>query len=209
MKAILCFGDSLTWGFEAGTWHRHPFEARWPNALAAGLKGRARCIEEGLNGRTTVYPDPTDSTDLSGASSLPVLLKSHQPLDLVIMMLGTNDLKRARAFDAALGMHRLIVMIQRFEYMPGYAAPKILIVSPPPLCETSDPFFRDLWGHAIAESRHLARYYAEVAAEDGVQFFDGGTVARTDPRDGGHLDCENTRGLGAALVPVVERILDL
>src|SRR5690242_14462516 len=139
MKTILAFGDSLTWGFEAGTWHRHPFDVRWPNALGSGLKSRARVIEEGLNGRTTVYPDPTDSTHLSGATSLPILLKSHQPLDLVIIMLGTNDIKfaaRCRAFDAALGMDRLISIVKTFEYMPDYKVPDILIMSPPPLVKT-------------------------------------------------------------------------
>ena len=67
MKSVLAFGDSLTWGFEAGTWKRHPFEDRWPNALAAGLDGKARVIEEGMNGRTTAYDDATDSAELNGA----------------------------------------------------------------------------------------------------------------------------------------------
>ena len=80
MKTILAFGDSLTWGFEAGTWLRHPFEMPWPNVLAAGLEGKARVIEEGMNGRTTAYDDPTDAAELSGARALPVMLKSHQPL---------------------------------------------------------------------------------------------------------------------------------
>ncbi len=107
MKSILAFGDSLTWGFEAGTFKRHAFEDRWPNALAAGLNGKARVIEEGLNGRTTTYPDHTVTVERNGAVALPMLLTTHQPLDLVIIMLGTNDLKyvnRCRAFDAAQGL---------------------------------------------------------------------------------------------------------
>ena len=58
MKHILAFGDSLTWGFQAGTWTRHPLADRWPNVLAARLGGVVRVIEEGQNGRMTVHDDP-------------------------------------------------------------------------------------------------------------------------------------------------------
>jgi len=106
MKTILAFGDSLTWGFQAGTWTRHAFEDRWPNVLAAGLGGKARVIEEGQNGRMTVHDDPYVLENRSGAEALPIFLSTHQPLDLVIIMLGSNDLKwegRQRAIDAYLG----------------------------------------------------------------------------------------------------------
>jgi lysophospholipase L1-like esterase len=211
MRSILAFGDSLTWGFEAGTWERHPFEDRWPNALAAGLDGKARVIEEGLNGRTTAYDDPTDGAELNGAKALPMLLKSHQPLDLVIIMLGTNDLKfaaRCRAFDARLGMNRLIEITQRFPYLDE-KPPQILIMSPPALVKTADEFFIDLWDHAIEESQKFAHHYAILAKETGVHFFDAGSVAKADPTDGGHLDRANTRAIGEALVPVVKGILKL
>ena len=115
MKTILAFGDSLTWGFVAGQDARHPFETRWPNALAAGLGGKARVIEEGQNGRTTVFDDETTFESRNGSVALPLLLISHQPLDLVIIMLGTNDIKfaaRCRAFDASMGMERLIQIVK-------------------------------------------------------------------------------------------------
>jgi lysophospholipase L1-like esterase len=210
VKSVLAFGDSLTWGFQAGTWMRHPFEDRWPNVLASGLEGGVRVIEEGLNGRTTAYDDHTMPAEMNGAKALPMLLKTHEPLDLVIIMLGTNDLKfaaRCRAFDASLGMTRLVEIAQKYPYNTNYAAPQVLIVSPPALVPTSDEWFNDLWGHAIEESRKLALHYARVAKEMGVYFFDAGTVAKSDPTDGGHLDAENTRAIGRALVPMVKEIL--
>jgi lysophospholipase L1-like esterase len=210
VNSILAFGDSLTWGFEAGTHQRHAFEHRWPNALAAGLDGKARVIEEGLNGRTTVFPDPTSTPERNGAVALPMLLETHQPLDLVIIMLGTNDLKFAnlcRAFDASMGMERLIKLTKAHNFIDGFPTPKILIMSPPAICKTKDEWFNDLWGHAIEESKLLAKNYKRVADEQGVHFFDAGSVAKTDPTDGGHLTAEDTRKLGQALVPVVERIL--
>ena len=212
MKSILAFGDSLTWGFKPGEEKRHSHEDRWPNVLAAGLGSKARVIEEGMNARTTVYDDPTDGTNLSGAISLPIMLKTHQPIDLVIIMLGTNDIKfaaRCRAFDAAMGMGRLIEIVQKFSFMPSYKTPKILIMSPPSLVSTKDEWFNDLWGHAIAESKLFAKQYARVAEEMNVHFFDAGSVAKADKIDGGHLDAKNTRAIGMALVPVVKRILSI
>ncbi len=212
MKSILAFGDSLTWGFIAGTWKRHAFEDRWPNALSAGLAGKARVIEEGMNGRTTVFPDPTVGEERNGAVALPMLLTTHQPLDLVIIMLGTNDIKyanRCRAFDASMGLARLVEVVQRYSYIAEYKAPEILIMSPPPLCQTADEWFNDLWGHAIAESKLFERHYARVAKDMNVHFFDAGSAAKTDPTDGGHLDAANTRAIGEALVPVVKKILGI
>lgn len=212
MKTILAFGDSLTWGYIAGTRDRHAFDVRWPNALAAGLGGKARVIEEGHNGRTTVFDDPTTFDDRNGARALPVALASHQPLDLVIIMLGTNDLKfanRCRAFDASMGMTRLTEIVQTFSFIPQFTRPEVLIMSPPQLVPTTDEWFNELWGHAIAESKLFARHYARVADEMGVHFFDAGSVAKADPTDGGHLDAANTKAIGTALVPVVKEILGL
>ncbi|WP_395687839.1 SGNH/GDSL hydrolase family protein [Aestuariivirga sp.] len=212
MKTILAFGDSLTWGFIAGSWERHPYDVRWPNALTAALSGKARVIEEGHNGRTTVFDDPTCFDDRNGSKALPVLLATHQPLDLVIIMLGTNDIKfanRCRAFDAAMGMTRLIEIVQKFSFLPAFRAPQILIMSPPALVPTADEWFNDLWGHAIEESKLFAKHYERVAKEAGVHFFDAGSVAKADPMDGGHLDAANTKAIGTALAPVVKGILGI
>lgn len=212
MKNILAFGDSLTWGFIAAAFERHPYEYRWPSALEAGLGGKARVIAEGHNGRTTVFDDPTCYDDRNGAKALPIMLSTHQPLDLVIIMLGTNDIKfanRCRAFDASMGMARLIEIVQKFSFLPAYKTPEILIMSPPSLVPTKDEWFNELWGHAIAESKLFAQHYARVAKEAGVHFFDAGSVAKADPTDGGHLDANNTKAIGTALVPVVKRILSL
>jgi lysophospholipase L1-like esterase len=212
MKHILAFGDSLTWGAVAIKRLRHPHDVRWPNVMAAGLGGAARAIEEGLNGRTTVFPDPTEDVERNGVVALPMLLKTHEPLDLVIIMLGTNDIKfanRCRAFDASMGMARLIGLIQRFPFNENYARPQILIMSPPHLVKTDDEWFNNLWDHAIEESKLFAQHYARVAKEEGAHFFDAASVAKADPADGGHLDADSTIAIGKALVPIVKGILSL
>ena len=209
MKSILAFGDSLTWGADASSGARHAFGDRWPNVLAADLHHGARVIEEGQNGRTTVYEDPTTFECRSGAVALPILLKTHEPLDLVIIMLGTNDLKQFRAIDAMWGMERLIEIVQTFLFNENYARPQTLIVAPPPLTKTADQDFDAMFGQAREESQKLAYHYGRLAKTMGVHCFDGGSVAEADPIDGVHLDAANTRAIGAALVPVVKGILNI
>jgi lysophospholipase L1-like esterase len=209
MKSILAFGDSLTWGADANSGARHAFGDRWPNALAAGLRHGAHVIEEGQNGRTTVHEDPTTFDCRSGAVALPILLKTHEPLDLVIIMLGTNDLKQFRAIDAMWGMERLIEIVQTFLFNENYARPQTLIVAPPPLAKTADEDFDAMFGHAREESQKLAYHYCRLAKTMGVNCFDAGSIAEADPIDGVHLDAANTRAIGVALVPVVKGILSI
>ena len=198
MKNILAFGDSLTWGFIAGSFERHPFDVRWPNVLAAGLGSKARVIEEGHNGRTTVFDDPTTFDDRNGSHALPMLLSTHTPL--------ANG---CRGFDATMCMARLVQIVQTFPFLDWAPKPEVLVVAPPALVPTTDEWFNDLWGHAIEESKLFGKHYARVAEEMGVHFFDAGTVAKADKTDGGHLDAENTKAIGTALVPVVKTILNL
>ena len=102
MKEILCYGDSNTWGFTPTTGARYPYAVRWPGALGALLGSGCRITENGVNGRTTVFNDP-DFPCRNGKTGLGYALCAGKPFDLVILMLGTNDLKEARVsfLDAA------------------------------------------------------------------------------------------------------------
>ncbi|WP_395818516.1 SGNH/GDSL hydrolase family protein [Devosia sp.] len=215
MKTILAYGDSLTYGanpIPGGP--RHAYEDRWPTALEQGLGGKARVIAEGLGGRTTVHDDWFANADRNGGRVLPTLLESHSPLDLVIIMLGTNDIKPFHgrtAGEAGRGMARLVQIIRGHFAGKLQAAPEIILVSPPPIIKGDWADMMDHFGpdDAIATSVDLHREYAKRAAEQQVHFFDAGTVAKTDPRDGIHLDPVNTRAIGTGLVPLVTKVLGL
>lgn len=215
MKAILCFGDSLTYGSNPITGGpRHEYEDRWPGALARQLGAAANVVAEGLGGRTTVHDDWFADADRNGARILPTLLSSHGPLDLVIIMLGTNDLKPflgRTADEAARGVVRLVEIIRGHAAQKGEKQPKVLLVAPPAIVDTANTDMLDHFGGpaVIAESRNFARAYERRARELGVHFFDAGTVAKADPADGVHLDADNTRAIGEGLVPLVKSILDI
>ncbi len=212
MKTILCYGDSLTWGFNPEGPARHAHEDRWPSVLQAALGSRALVVAEGLNGRTTAFDDHLGAADRNGARLLPTLLTTHSPLDLLILFLGANDMKpwiAGRAIAARQGIQRLVDIARGHAYPLGETAPEILIVAPPPLCETADPDFAAMFKGGVAESRMLASLYADLADQAGCGFFDAGSVAETSPIDGVHIDAAGTRAIGRGLEPVVRMMLGL
>ena len=216
MKTILAYGDSLTYAASPITGGpRHAYENRWPSVLEAGLAGKARVIAEGLGGRTTAFDDWTADADRNGARILPTLMASHAPLDLVIIMLGTNDLKPAvcgSALTASFGIRRLVQLTRGHFAMLNEPVPQILLVAPPLACATDNAdMIRSFGGieHAVRESGEFAIHYQRRAQELNTGFFDASTVAKPDPLDGIHLDAANTRAIGEGLVPVVASMLAL
>jgi lysophospholipase L1-like esterase len=213
MKTVLCYGDSLTWGVDAENGVRHQYENRWTSVLQKGLGHGVRVIPEGLNGRTTVYDDYTAACDRNGARVLPTILETHGPFDLIIILLGTNDLKPVFANNAVIvgaGIQRLVEIVRHHPWPMGQeSAPEILIVSPPPFCETDHALLGPMFAGRIGESRNLASVYRDFADELGCGFFDAGSVARTTPIDGIHLDAENTAAIGRGIEPIVRMMLGL
>ncbi len=212
VKSVLCYGDSLTWGYNPDGPGRHRVEDRWPSVLQAALGSEVNVIAEGLNGRTTGYDDHLADCDRNGVKTFPTVLHSHMPLDLVIIMLGTNDMKpgiAGTAIAARQGIQRLVSLVRHHEWSFDYDAPDVLIVSPPPLCETADPIFAAMFAGGIEQSSMLASLYRDLADELGCGFYDAASVARTTPIDGVHLDAENTRALGRGLEPIVRMMLGI
>lgn len=211
MKHILCFGDSNTWGYTPGTGVRYPADVRWTGVLQNALGGEYRVIEDGMNARTSVYPDPWSPWRL-GADALPVSLIAQKPLDLLILSLGTNDLKFTDAFGAAKGAEALISLARTVQNRPESSLVfphglKVLLVSPIELHEkiAQDEF--STLRNGVEESRRFAKYFAHVAQAQGVAFFDAATVAVPSAVDGVHMEIDSHLALGNALADCVRNIL--
>jgi lysophospholipase L1-like esterase len=208
-QTIMAFGDSLTWGSNPDAGGRHLYEDRWPSVLQDGLGTGYRVIPEGLGGRTTAFDDQTCAFERNGARALPMLLASHAPLDLVIIMLGANDLKAfisPTAHGAIAGMTRLVEIIRSFPFSWGMSTPRILLVSPPHFCDRATGEGPQS-GRSIAQSQELAAGYRTLAQSQNCGFFDAATVARASPVDGVHLSATDTRAIGTALIEPVRQML--
>ncbi|MBB3998666.1 SGNH/GDSL hydrolase family protein [Aureimonas pseudogalii] len=211
MKTILCYGDSLTWGYDAAGPGRHAYADRWPSVVEAELGSQVRIIAEGLNGRTTVYDDPLAAADRNGGRVLPTLLATHEPVDILVIALGSNDLKRhtggGRAFEASEGIARLIEIVRSFASSFAYDSPQILLVSPPALVPTADAAFDAMFGFALEESQRFDAAYAALAAEKGCDHVAASRICTATPLDGIHLDAENTAKLGRAIAEALRPML--
>jgi lysophospholipase L1-like esterase len=212
MKTVLCFGDSNTWGYDpdassgAPFPRRHPPETRWTGVLARELGADWRVVEEGQNGRTTVFVDPFNPYRV-GRDYLPAALESHKPLDVVVLMLGTNDLKAVNAAPAsqiAEGVAVLAKMILASDAGPEARPPKLLLMAPPAIGDvTGLPDGEEKFAGADAKSRRLPELYRRHARFLRCGFVNAQEFTQPSPADGVHLDAANHLALGRAVAGAV------
>lgn len=211
MKQILCYGDSNTYGtnplpFPArGRWS---WTERWTGQLQKLLGEDYHIIEEGLGGRTTAWSD-SQYPGRNGKEYLPICLQSHSPLDMIVIMLGTNDLKRrfgVSAQEIAMAAGDLVRDIKM--YTMEDKTPEILLVSPILLAENiSEGFFGVMFDRAGYEkSLDFAKHFEAVSKECGCHFFDAATVASPSKEDKLHMNLESHTALARALFEKVTEI---
>ena len=203
VKSVLCYGDSNTYGYDPKSGGRYPGNVRWTGILKNLLGPGYRIIEEGCNGRTTVITDPEEPWK-NGESYLRACLNTHKPVDIVILMLGSNDLKKAynaSPKDIAAGAGKLVSIIKEFCGRKQSFIPQIILVSPPHIGEgiESSAFSHSFAYDAVERSKGLAPEYERTAKELGCIFLDAAAVAEASEEDSLHLSAESHRALAAAL----------
>lgn len=214
-KRILCYGDSNTYGYDgrdmplSGTFTRFDEDTRWTCLLQKAL-GKDWCVyEAGMGGRTTVFDDPLEY-GRNGIAALDTIFKSNDPVDLVVVMLGTNDLKdlfSASAEMIAGGMERLVIRLQELIFRSQNPAAKILIVSPANVSKTAQGTymygFSDL---SVEKGKQLPTFYQALAKKYGCAFADAAQWVTVDPSDGTHLNPEGHRVFAEHLLEVIQTI---
>ena len=206
MKTVLCYGDSNTWGYDPATRTRYRSHVRWTGVLATRLGADYRVVEEGLNGRTTRWDDPIE-TGRNGLTYLRPCIESHQPLDVIVIMLGTNDLKSRfdlSASDIAQSAADLAEMAWRWAHAPDGSHVSVLLVAPPATSTLTE--FDQMFDGAHEKSRQFSHYYRLAAGRRHLPFFDAGEVIVSSQKDGIHFDSEEHRKLGEALADEVQRL---
>jgi len=203
---ILCFGDSNTWGFESGTGLRYDPSIRWPGVLQSLLGPAYTVVEEGLNGRTTVWEDPL-MPGRNGKEYLLPCIESHRPFDLLVIALGTNDLKikfSASPQDIARGIATLVKIVRAAATEWPGNAPRVLLIAPPPVGKLTE--FSEMFAGAAEKSSRLSAWVERTAGELDCEFLDAASLIAADDRDGIHLNADAHKTLAEA---VAQKILSL
>jgi lysophospholipase L1-like esterase len=215
MNTILCFGDSITWGFipqsiTEGFPRMHLRWVRWPGVMQHELGAEYHVIEEGQNGRTTVHDDPIN-LHRNGRAYLPACLESHKPIDLVVLMLGTNDLKELYNLppgEIAAGANQLAKMILASEAGPNAKPPKLLLVAPPRVGHmTHLPDIYEKLAGAQEKSARFPACYEAVAKSLGCAFLNSQEFTVPSTTDGIHLEAAEHLRLGKAMAEAVRKIV--
>lgn len=203
-KRILCIGDSNTWGYIPGAGGRYEENVRWTGRLASALGPEYVVIEEGMNGRTTVFSDWIEP----GVSALEYIypcLISQFPLDDIVIMLGTNDAKQryhVSANEIGRGMDQVLLRIEDICRRKG-RMPRLLLIAPAPLRPGAG------WDDYTAESsekvRKLSGEYQELAAAHACRFLDAAKIVGEAGlgMDGVHLNEEGHRRLAEAVKKII------
>ena len=188
MKSILCYGDSNTFGLMPDLMNRYPRDIRWTGQLQKLLGDDYYVIEEGLGGRTTVWDDPIEEHK-NGKTYLLPCLESHRPIDLVILMLGTNDLKErfhVSSFCIATAIENLLNAIDASAAGPDFEAPKVLLVCPVPIRDVGNRDLHRMLENGFAKSWELPEYYAEIAKRRNIAYLDPSNLVEVSDTDGIH-----------------------
>jgi lysophospholipase L1-like esterase len=203
-RTLLTFGDSNTHGTPPikvrGPYHRFGPDIRWPAIALAALGPDWALIEEGLPGRTTMFPDPEMGDHMNGQAGLKIALQSHGPIDVLTIMLGTNDTKAHFGTTADMiagGVAGLLAIALGAEMQERHGGFKCLLICPPAVQEQGP--IRDVFFGAAARSRALPEKLAPLAANWGASFLDAGQIITTSPVDGVHFEPEAHRALGLAV----------
>ena len=213
MKTILCYGDSNTWGYIPNSGLRFDEQTRWTGVLGRELGEGYRILEDGINGRTTVWNHPFEEYR-SGVDGLGYSLHRSKPIDLMILMLGTNDLNYTDAFGVYKGLNVLVRRILNAEACyPSIEkvfrnGPKLLLVSPILLDADISRVRPELHvSGRYQDSCKFAMYTRRLAEEYGIAWMDAAEFAHPDPQDCLHMDAQNHLALGKAIAEKVRTLL--
>jgi len=214
-RTVLCFGDSLTWGYDphsSADRLRYPFAERWTRRLQAELGERYHVIEEGLNGRTTVFDDPVVG-HVSGLAQLPTSLSTHMPLDLVVILLGTNDAKTFFGVNGdviARCLGRLLEVVSKSCCGPDGKPPQTLVLVPPIMGDVRGTILEPLFdsAHSRKAIQRLRETYPPIAAAFGAHCLDINEVVGPGTIDGVHFDPDSLQPVATALAERIRGIFD-
>jgi len=214
MKTVLVFGDSNSWGWNPANDLVKPIERwsddiRWPGVMQKELGGDFKVLIDGLNGRTTVWDDPIEEYRC-GKNQIVPSMDAAAPIDLMIIFVGTNDLKVRYSVSAQDIANSAALLVQKALAQVGAftgGKPKVILIGPPPLGPIAKGIFKEMFGGNEEKSKQLGARYKIAAKALGVDYLDAGTIVKSSDIDGLHLDADQHGLLGKAIADVVKKVI--
>lgn len=215
MKQVLCYGDSNTWGFNPIDGSRFLLQERWPGILQDSLGPEFHIVEDGINGRTTVWDDPYVGDFKNGLKGLKYSLNAHKPLDLIVLMLGSNDLNYTDAEGTQKGLFQIMNLLCNCENAfkdttrgssPFWRSnPMVLLVAP--ITRHPSAVSRMANGQFLYdESTKLGALVKSLAKEFNMPFLDASAIAQPSEIDTLHMDKENHYLLANSIASAIKEI---
>lgn len=209
-KRILCYGDSNTRWRVPGSMgmQRYPVDERWPGILQEMLGQEYEVIEEWLWARTTMFDDPRpEFPERNGLKTLPIILETHLPVDLVIVMLGTTDTKEMMNItseQSTKGMSKIIETIKTYKVLTWYHPPEILVIVPP-IVDESWNMASQLFRGWTQKWNELIQSYKTLTQNENVLYLDPTTKISVDKKEGVHLDSKSHQKLAELIYETIQK----
>lgn len=207
-QTIMTFGDSNTYGtppaHQPGENRRYDASIRWPRVMQRALGDGYEVIEQGLPGRTTAFPDTIMGDHMDGRIGLRIALESNGPIDLLIIMLGTNDLQThyGKTPEQVIGGVASLLAIAKSEvYQTRHGGFEVMLICPPEVLEQG--CYRNTLYGAAAKSKALPPLYQGLADHWGIPILFAQDVIQSSPLDGLHFEAEDQVALGKAIAAKV------
>lgn len=212
-RTLLCFGDSNTHGTMPFALmdeprRRHGADVRWPCVAARHLGPDWTLVEEGLPGRTAQFPDPVMGPHMDGRTGLRIALESHGPIDVLALMLGTNDVKAmfgATPDMVVAGIAALLNIAKAPEMQARHGGFRILLICPPPVQEVG--CLAGMFFGGREKSLALPGRCRALAEALGTGFLDAGVLIRVSPVDGVHYGAAEHATLGGAAAAAIAELM--
>lgn len=212
-RRIVCFGDSNTWGYDAEDLSRFPKGVRWTGRLASLLGDEFDLVEEGLSGRTSVVDDPLFE-GLNAYKYIQPCLMSHSPLEMVIIMLGTNDTKERfsmTSHNIAQGISRLVQKIRTIPCGVDNKSPKIIVIAPPPIEEgyLETEVVNSMGLGCDTKAFELEDHLKEFLKLEGIELIETKGIIGMNKIDYMHLDSNGHKDMADLVFSKIKKYLEI
>ncbi len=207
-KTVVCYGDSNTWGAVPLSNDRYPADVRWVGVLQNILGPDYEVVNEGLCGRTLVAVDP-DKPHRTGITHLKSILETNDPIDIIIIMLGTNDMKvryELSAVDIAGHLQQTIEFIQKETVGADGQQPQILVIYPPFVVKPQNRELDVRMKNAVATSHELEPLYREMASKFDCLYLNSADFISLENTDGYHLAAKDHKLLGERVAKIIQQL---